>query len=185
MSAKNKKKVEIRFFTIADYEEEEQWLRSQHQSGWKLVKMTPPCFFTFEPCQPEDVIYRLDLKNKQGTGDYRQMCADFGWEYAGACIGWLYFRKAASQVDVETEGELFSDNESKGNMIQHIIRTRMLPILIVFLCCVLPQTERSLNGEGGVGLLLFMLVFLALYLFLLLHCGLKLLRLKRKYNGEE
>jgi hypothetical protein len=181
----SEKKLKIRFFTIADYEEEERWLRSQQQNGWKLVKMTPPCFFLFEPCQPEDVIYRLDFKNKKVTGDYMQMCADFGWEYAGKCVGWLYFRKAASQVDVETEGELFSDNESKGNMIRHILRTRMLPILIIFLCCVLPQTKRSLDGEGSAGLLIFMLILLALYLFLLLHCGLKLMKLKRRYKDGE
>jgi hypothetical protein len=185
MSAKNEKKLEIRFFTIADYEEEERWLRSQHQSGWKLAKMTPPCFFTFEPCQPEDVIYRLDFKKQNSTGDYRQLCADFGWEYAGKCIGWLYFRKPASRVDTEKEGELFSDNASKMEMVSHILKRRMLPILIVFLCCVLPQTERSLNGESGVGGLLFMLVLLALYLFLLLHCGLKLLRLQQKYKDGE
>jgi hypothetical protein len=185
MSKMSKTKLKIRFFTIADYEEEEQWLRSQHQNGWKLVKMTPPCFFTFEPCQPEDVIYRLDFKNKKVTGDYRQMCADFGWEYAGACVGWLYFRKAASQVDGEAEGELFSDNASKGNMIRHILQMRMLPVLIIFLCCVIPQTERSLSGEGSVGVLIFMLLLLAIYLFLLLHCGLKLLRLKRTYKDEE
>ena len=44
----------IRFFTIADYEEEEIWLRSQHKSGWKLVKTVMPCFFIFEKCTPED-----------------------------------------------------------------------------------------------------------------------------------
>jgi hypothetical protein len=181
----SKTKVKIRFFTIADYIEEEQWLRAQHQKGWKFVKMMPPCFYTFEQCQPEDVIYRLDFKNEGAADDYMQMYADFGWEYAGNCVGWLYFRKAASQVDGETEGELFSDNESKGNMIRHILRARMLPILIVFLCCVIPQTKRSLNGEGGVGFLIFMLVILALYLFLLLHCGLKLLRMKREYKDGE
>jgi apolipoprotein N-acyltransferase len=61
----------------------------------------------------------------------------------------------------------------------------MLPILIVFLSCVIPQTRRSLNEEGGVGWLIFMLVILALYLFLLLHCGLKLLRMKREYKDGE
>lgn len=40
----NKEKTIIRFFTIADYEEEEMWLHSQHMNGWKLVKMTPPLF---------------------------------------------------------------------------------------------------------------------------------------------
>jgi hypothetical protein len=174
----------MRVFTIADYEEEERWLRQQHQNGWKLAKMTPPCFYTFERCEPEDVIYRLDFKN-QATGDYMQMYADFGWEYAGKCVGWLYFRKSASQVDTEKEGELFSDNESKVDMVQQVISTRMLPILILFLCCVLPQTVRALDGKGSVGLLVFWLILLAIYLYILLHCGLKLLRLKRKYKDGE
>ena len=39
------KKTVIRFFTIADYEDEEIWLHNQHMSGWKLVKMIPPCFY--------------------------------------------------------------------------------------------------------------------------------------------
>jgi hypothetical protein len=181
----SKTKLKIRFFTIADYIEEERWLRSQHQKGWKLVKMTPPCFFTFERCEPEDVVYRLEYKNAKATDDYMQMYADFGWEYAGECIGWFYFRKSASQVDAEAEGELFSDDESKVNMVQHIIRSRMLPILIIFLACVLPETIRSLNGESSVGWLVFWLVLLAIYLYIMLHCGLKLMRLKREYKGEE
>ena len=37
----NNKKTVIRFFTIADYEDEEIWLHNQHMSGWKLVKMIP------------------------------------------------------------------------------------------------------------------------------------------------
>jgi hypothetical protein len=181
----SKTKLKIRIFTIADYEEEEQWLRAQHKSGWKLVRMTPPCFYTFEQCEPEDVIYRLDYKNADATGDYMQMYSDFGWEYAGQCVGWLYFRKAASQIDTEREGELFSDNESKVNMLKHIIKTRMAPIFIIFLCCVIPQTVRALNGEGGIGLLIFWLVMLVIYFFLVLHCSVKLLRLERKYGGLE
>jgi hypothetical protein len=185
MQAMGKTKLKIRFFTIADYIEEEHWLRAQHQSGWKLVKMTPPCFFTFEQCEPEDVVYRLDYKNEKATDDYMQMYADFGWEYAGKCIGWFYFRKSASQVDGETEGELFSDNESKVSMVQHIIRTRMLPILIVFFGCVFPQVKRSLDGEDGVGWLIAILVVLVIYLYIMLHCGLKLMSLKRKYKDGE
>ena len=90
------RKTLVHFFTIADYEEEEIWLRKQHKAGWKLVKMTPPCFFTFEECVPEDVIYRLDYKNSEQTEEYMQMLGDFGWEYCGKCLGWLYFRKPAS-----------------------------------------------------------------------------------------
>jgi hypothetical protein len=180
----SKTKLKIRLFTIADYAEEEQWLRAQHQKGWKFKKMTPPCFYTFEQCQPEDVIYRLDFKD--AAQEYMQMCADFGWEYAGNCVGWLYFRKPVSQMDTEQEGELFSDNESKVDMVQQVIKRRMLPIFVIFLCCVLPQLSRTLNGDGGgIGFLIFWLVMLALYLYILLHCGLKLMRLKRKYKDGE
>ena len=64
------RKTVIRFFTIADYEEEEVWLRKQHRSGWKLVKMVPPCVYVFEDYRPEDVIYRLDYKNSKQTEEY-------------------------------------------------------------------------------------------------------------------
>jgi hypothetical protein len=43
----------------------------------------------------------------------------------------------------------------------------------------------ALNGKGSVGLLIFWLALLALYLYILLHCGLKLMHLKRKYKGGE
>ena len=93
-------KVKIRFYTIADFNEEEIWLRKEHQSGWKLVKMVPPCFYHFEKCQPEDVIYRLDFKNNGENADYMQMMKDYNWEYFEHCVGWLYFRKPDPMVTV-------------------------------------------------------------------------------------
>lgn len=91
-------KTKFRFFTIADYEEEEIWLREQHKNGLRFVKMTPPGLFIFEECPPEDVIYRLDYKNGSQNKDYIQMFSDYGWEYLDECVGWMYFRKPASEV---------------------------------------------------------------------------------------
>ena len=88
-------KTVLRFFTIADYEEEEQWLHQQHSRGWKLVKMIPPCFYRFEKCQPEDVVYRLDYQNGQENGNYFQMFHDYGWEYLGQCVGKEAIRRTA------------------------------------------------------------------------------------------
>ena len=85
----------VRFFTIADYEEEEIWLREQHRNGRKLVRVIPPCFYVFEDCEPQEVVYRLDYKNSRQTEEYMQMVRDFGWEYFTQCVGWLYFRKPA------------------------------------------------------------------------------------------
>ena len=177
-------KTFIRFFTIADYLEEEAWLRSQGKAGWRLVKMTPPCFFLFESCPPEDVIYRLDFKNNMQSPEYMQMVRDYGWEYCGSCVGWLYFRKAAAEVTDKNDGELFSDGASKVEMVEKISRNRMLPLLVIFLCCIVPNLYLlfSRGGTDGAGMMVVYVLLFALYLYLFIHCGGKLRRLKEEYR---
>lgn len=178
-----KRKFKIRFFTIAEFKEEEEWLRNQHKNGWKLVKIVMSCIYIFEKCKPEDVIYRLDFTNSEETSDYMQIFSDYGWEYLGKHIGWLYFRKSASEIDYENEGEIFSDNESKVEMLQKIMGKRMLPIMFIFLCIVLPQTVASMHRTKIV--LILWLVILALYVYLLLYCGLKILKLRKMYDHKK
>ena len=105
-----KRQTKIRFFTIADYNEEQAWLEEQHENGWKLVKVTAPCFFTFEECVPEEVSYRLEFNQTKATDDYLQMYEDYGWEYIGGCINWSYFRKPVADSTAERENEIFSDD---------------------------------------------------------------------------
>lgn len=179
----------IRFFTIADYEEEEIWLRKQHQSGLKIVKMIPPCIYIFEECEPKDVIYRLDYKNSEQTEEYMQMLRDFGWEYFANCMGWLYFRKPADEAESEQDGELFSDNASRVDLVSHVVKTRMFPLAIIFLCCVLPNFVRVVTGTDGStgGLHLFFSIFFGfmfiLYVFLIVYCGTKLRKIRAKYGN--
>lgn len=172
-------KLKLRIFTIADFYEEEQWLRENHKNGWKLKKFVMPCFYSFEKCQPEDVIYRLDYKNNHENAEYLQLVKDYGWECLGQHLGWLYFRKPASETANENDGEIFSDNTSRETMIAHILKTRMLPIFILFLCCVLPNSLLVFDRKASSGFAVFWLIMLALYLFLLLYCGLKLQKLKK------
>ncbi len=179
------RKTIIHFFTIADYEDEEVWLRDQHRNGWKLAKMVPPCFYIFESCEPEDVIYRLDYKNSGQTAEYMQMLEDFGWEYFARCFGWLYFRKPASEAESEEDGELFSDNASRTELVSHIVKTRLLPLCVIFLCCVIPNLLRAFNGDYGGSNTFFGIIFGALfiiYVILITHCSLKLKSIKKKYE---
>lgn len=180
------RKTLTRFFTIADFEDEEEFLRYQHQNGWKLVKQTPPCFFTFEACEPEDVIYRMDYKNSTESGEYMQMMKDFGWEYAGKCVGWLYFRKPAALIESEEEGELFSDNSSRIDMVRYIIRTRLLPLCIIFFSCVVPNFIRYRTGNaphyGEAFLGGFFSVMFLIYVWLIIHCGLRLKKIEDRYK---
>lgn len=180
--------MRIRFFTIADYEEEEIWLREQHNKGWKLMKMIPPCFYFFESCEPQDVIYRLDYKNSTQTEDYMQMLKDFGWEYFAQCIGWLYFRKPADTVESDQDGELFSDNASRVELVSHVVKTRLVPLAIIFLCCVIPNLIRAVSDEylSGPGTFfgVFFGIMFAVYVFLIVYCGTKLKRIRDKYQNQ-
>lgn len=176
------RKTMLRFFTIADYMEEEKWLRETHASGWKLVKMVPPCFFIFEACEPEDVIYRLDYKNNLQDDEYMQMVKDFGWEYCAKCVGWLYFRKSAAAALSEGDENIFSDNASRLEMVEHIIKTRLLPLLLIFLSAVVPNVVRSVSYGMGIGLCVFCCLMFLVYVYLLIHCGLKLKKIKRELS---
>ena len=178
------RKTYIRFFTIADYEEEETWLRSQHQRGWKLVKTVAPCFFIFEQCQPEDVVYRLDYRNWRETPEYLQIFHDYGWQYFNRCMGWLYFRKPMSETDTERDGEIFSDGASRVKMVRQIVMTRMLPLLIIFFACLLPNFIRSVSESyplSNVFTFLFS-ALIVIYVFLIVYCGVKLGKLRSKYD---
>lgn len=94
--------------------------------------------------------------------------ADYGWEYIGRCVGWLYFRKPSSEIDSEQDGEFFYDNESRIDMINYVVKTRLLPILIIFLCCVLPNFFRSIETSDPLATVftVFFAVMTLLYLYL-------------------
>lgn len=179
------RKTMLHFFTIADFEEEEIWLREQHKSGWKMVKMIPPCVYIFESCRPEDVIYRIDYKNSRQTEEYMQMVKDFGWEYFTECVGWLYFRKKADEAKSENEGELFSDNVSRVEMVMNIVKTRLLPICIIFFSCIIPNLVNSVRGALGAFSTVFVDifgVFFIIYVYLIVYCGIKLRKIRKKYE---
>lgn len=78
-----KEKKQLRIFTIAEGEKEEQYLQKRHRERWKFTKVSLPGLYHFEKCTPENVTYQLDydeegLKHKD---EYVQMFKDCGREY--------------------------------------------------------------------------------------------------------
>ena len=59
-------KTQFKWFSIPEYDKEQEYLRQMHKSGWKLVRIGFPGVYHFEACQPEDVVYQLDY-NPEGT----------------------------------------------------------------------------------------------------------------------
>lgn len=184
MAQKQYKRL-FRFWTIADFETEEIFLREQHRQGWSFVKYTLPGFYTFEACTPEDVIYQLDFNDLKfiANSAYLQMFADYGWEYIQSVNGFSYFRKPAATHNNE-DLTIFSDTESKIDMIQKIIRHRLIPIFICFVCCVLPQLFIQLQFHNLANRILYgvYVILFFLYIALFTHIITTLSKLKKKYQ---
>ncbi len=182
-------RVAFRSWTITDYDKEEEFLREQHREGWRFKKYLIPGFYLFDRCRPEDVVYRVDFDHAQKgeKSEYLQMYRDYGWEYIFEVNGFSFFRKPADGME-EKETEIFSDDESRLEMVSRIFRRRMIPLLCVFLCFLLPQffIQCMLWMEDGPAasmvLTIIFGVLFVLYVGLFIHCGRGIRRLRRKYK---
>ena len=179
-------KTLFKFFTLFEYEEEEDFLEEQHKNGWKAVSYKIPGFYKFEKCQPEDMVYRIDFTNENGAknSEYRQMFADNGWEFLWSVNGFSIFRKPGVS-DSKNNNEIFTDNTSKLQMLQKIQQRRLLPLITIFLCAVLPNFVKGINGEFGktIGdniITVFFGIMFILYSYVFIKSFVKIKKLKEK-----
>ena len=149
------KKVIYRIATIADYDREALYLRKMHAEGWKLRKVSYSILlfavkYTFEKCHPEQVSYQLDFypMEKSERASYLQLFKDCGWEHITDFNSFSYFRKAHSEIESDTEFEIYNDATGKLAMIKRILIMRMLPILILFLA-LLPVFSKFVSGASS------------------------------------
>lgn len=182
---KNTKTI-FKLFTLFEYEEEEAFLEDQHKNGWKVTGFKLPGFYKFEKCQSEDMTYRIDFTNENGAknSEYRQMFADNGWEFLWSVNGFSIFRKERASAS-EANNEIFTDNASKLQMLQKIHQRRLLPLITIFLCAVVPNLLRSINGDfQNSAINLFFSVFFSImfvfYTYVIIKSYLKIKKLKEK-----
>lgn len=133
------RKMEIRYFAVPNWKKEQDYLRRQHSRGWKFVRVDGFCFYHFEKCRPEDVIYQLDYNpnGRMEKEEYIQMFTDCGWEYLQDYVGYSYFRKPVSEM--AGEEEIFCDDASRLDMMKRVFRRRIVPLIAIFLLVILPN----------------------------------------------
>ena len=185
---------EFHYFLLPDYEKEEEYLRQMHNDGWRFTHVTLPGIYHFEKCEPEDVVYRIDFNPQPADKkrEYLRMFEDYGWEYLQDLNEFSYFRKPAD-AENEAENEIFSDNLSRLDMMKRVCAKRLIPITVIFLCCVLPNVTnltRLLSSEPTLSFfegILIGLVFalFGLYIGILTHCVVGFRRLSKKYTGSD
>ena len=158
------KKVVYRIFTIADYEREALYLRKMHAEGWKLKEviysnLVVAVKYTFEKCQPEQVVYQLDFypMKKSERASYLQLFKDCGWEHITGFNGFSYFRKPYSQIESDAEFEIYNDAAGKLAVVKRILMMRMLPVLLLF-SALLPVFLKLLSVRGSFSWGMFLIV---------------------------
>lgn len=168
------KKVIYRIATIADYDREALYLRKMHAKGWKLRKVSYSILlatvkYIFEKCQPEQVSYQLDFypMKKSERASYLQLFKDCGWEHITDFNGFSYFSKPYSQIESDTEFEIYNDATSKLDMLYRILRLRLVPALLL-LAIHIPFLLKLLNRSNAYGLWSFLAVGLDIFLSLIL-----------------
>ena len=183
---KNKQQTtrhEFHLFTIFDYEKEAKYLQEQQQKGWKLTGVTWPGVYHFTACTPADVVYQLDyneegLKNRE---EYLQMFRDCGWEYLFDFVGYSYFRKPVE--DMEGTEEIFCDDESRLDMMKRVVWGRLMPLLVIFLCILVPQeTTQIAQGRAFTPLSIVFDLIMLWYIGIFLQFVIRYAAFKKKLN---
>lgn len=164
------RKMTFKYFTITGYQKEEQYLSNMHADGWALSYITLPGFYHFTRCTPEAVKYQIDF-NQEGVAhreQYEQVFRDCGWTYIFDFVGFSYFRKPVR--DMQGDESIFCDDESRFELMRRIFRGRVVSLLAIFFCTVLPQLFLNALGHtaGAASFPLSVLFFLLFILYLLI-----------------
>lgn len=174
---------QFKWFTIFEYDKEQDYLRDMNKSGWKFVKVRGLGVYHFEKCDTQDVIYQLDY-NKEGLDhkeEYLKMYEDCGWEYIQDYAGYSYFRKPVSEDGVAEE--IFCDDESRLQMMQRVIKGRMVPLLIIFFATLLPQFFLNLFSFRNYLIAALLGFILLLYISVFISCFVKYTQYKNRIGN--
>ncbi|MBZ2147956.1 DUF2812 domain-containing protein [Streptococcus gordonii] len=185
------KKIVYRIFTIADYNREAAYFKKMHGQGWKLKKVNySPLIiavrYTFERTSPQKMAYQLDFRpiKRAERDSYYQLFKDCGWEHITNFNQFSYFRKPVSQLDAESDLEIYNDAWSKLEMVKRLLIWRFLPALVALFFAtylVLSVAQKGSDVSWLVKCILLIDVVLLLILFgQLVHIGLSFWRMKRE-----
>ena len=142
MATTNIKKV-WNFFTIAQWEEEEQWLNSMARNGWNLVRIDFLVRYVFERGTAGEYLYKLDLPDNLEHGMDEQQYCDFlkecGIDVVCRLKQWLFLRKKTADGPFNEKGDNLSRLKMTNKAYDYAIRilSTLLRVFTLLLCGVI------------------------------------------------
>ena len=115
-----------KWFWPWDFDKEELWLNEMSSKGLALTSVGY-CRYEFEPCQPGEYKYRIELlenmPNHPESVQYIKFMEESGIEQVESYMRWVYFRKRSDEIPFD----LFSDAASK---IKHLDRIMLFVAIL-------------------------------------------------------
>lgn len=149
----------IKFRLYYDKDAEEVWLREMSLKGWAFKKFFLG-FYTFEPCEPGEYNYQIDLlDNLSGNNtDYSSFMEDLGVEVIDQWWRWVYLRKKAADGPFE----MYTDLESKINLYRKIMNLFKIILVIEVISFLMELMAAIRTGKFMFGIFTVLLGVISL-----------------------
>lgn len=139
----------IKFKLYYDKDAEEVWLREMSLKGWAFKKFFLG-FYTFEPCEPGEYNYQIDLLDSWNGNkfDYASFMEGVGVEVVDQWWRWVYLRKKAADGPFE----MYTDVESKIDLYRKIMNFFKIALVIEVICFFIELTATIQTGNFVFGM---------------------------------
>ena len=131
-----------RFYTIAEYEQEEQWINEMAKEGWNLTAVGL-CRYIFRRGTPGEYIYKLDVVERTASDEVRESYFNFLTECNIRVVGelndWLFLQKKAAEGPFDMKDDTYAKLRHINKIYSFTMRTfsRLLTILaLIALFCI-------------------------------------------------
>lgn len=127
-----------RFFTIADYEREEQWINEMAREGWNLTAVGL-CRYIFRRGTAGEYIYKLDLIERTESDEVKESYFNFLTECNIRIVGefkdWLFLQKRAADGPFDMKNDTYAKLRTVNKIYSFSVRTlcRLLRIFLLWI----------------------------------------------------
>lgn len=115
-----------RFYTVADYEKEEEFLNEMARAGWNLTAVGF-CRYIFRRGNAGEYIYKLDMVERTESDEvkesYFNFLTDCGIRVVGDFKDWIYLQKRASDGPFDTKNDTYAKLRQVNKVYSFSLRT--------------------------------------------------------------
>ncbi len=139
------RKTEWHFWTLDQYNEEEQWLNKKAEEGWALVDALA-VRYVFESCEPDEYVYKIlftdGVKGTAERDNFISFMNENGIEEVGRYHRWGYYRK-------NNDGTAFEMFNTKSEELAHVNKIKNLAATLVAImaACWVMELFAMLNSH--------------------------------------